>query len=109
MPDLDAVEEPAAGLAVRRESGMLMLVLSGELDLTNVDSIRAGLDAALAEQHDQVAFDLSGLRFMDSSGIALMLSVARQVGGSIELRDAGPIIRRLIELTGLESVLQLMP
>jgi anti-anti-sigma factor len=107
MPDQDAAG--SAALDPRYEDGALVLRLSGELDLTNIERIRASIDAVLARPRNAAAFDLSRLKFMDSSGIALLLSVTRQVGGNVELRDPSPIIRRLIELTGLESVLRLVP
>jgi len=99
---------PSATLDVRSEDGRLVLGLAGELDLTCVGRIRTAIDAALAGQSEQVVFDLSELSFMDSSGIALLLSVAQQAGG-VSLRDPTPIIRRLIELTGLSSVLPMSP
>ena len=45
---------------------------------------------------------------MDSSGLALLASVARKVP-EVELRDPSPIVRRLIELTGLAEILNVSP
>ncbi|HUC58459.1 MAG TPA: STAS domain-containing protein [Streptosporangiaceae bacterium] len=109
MPELDAASDQDPALATRTEGRTLILRLTGELDLTSTDRILSDIDAVLDGEHDDIAFDLSGLNFMDSSGIALLLSVSRRVGGNLELRDPTPIIRRLIELTGLESVLRLVP
>jgi anti-anti-sigma factor len=44
---------------------------------------------------------------MDSSGIALLLSVARRVP-DVQLHSPSPIVRRLIELTGLEQTLRII-
>jgi anti-anti-sigma factor len=51
-------------------------------------------------------FDLSGLRFIDSAGIAVLLEAAERVG-SISVRDPAPPVRRVIEVTGLTEVLPL--
>jgi anti-anti-sigma factor len=45
---------------------------------------------------------------MDSSGLALLVQVARRVG-SVEIRHPTPIVRRVIEVAGLQRVLGLAP
>jgi anti-anti-sigma factor len=52
--------------------------------------------------------DLSELDFMDSSGIAVLIYAVNSIK-AIELRNASPIIRRIIEATGLSNVLRLDP
>ena len=53
-------------------------------------------------------FDLSALEFMDSSGIALLLRVAAKTQ-TVRLLQPSPLVRRLIEATGLSDVLQIDP
>ena len=62
----------------------------------------------LTADDDRLAFDVAELKFMDSSGIALLVSAARQVR-QVELRHPTPIVRRLIELTGLTELLLMVP
>jgi len=45
---------------------------------------------------------------MDSSGIALLVAAARQAR-QVELRHPTPVVRRLIELTGLTELLLMTP
>jgi anti-anti-sigma factor len=49
-------------------------------------------------------FDMTGLRFMDSSGIALILEVSHRAT-SVSLRNPTPTIRRVVEATGLADIL----
>ena len=56
-----------------------MIRLSGELDMATVESVRSVIEGALAAETERLVFDVSGLEFMDSSGIALLVSVARKV------------------------------
>lgn len=90
------------------EQGDLVLRIEGELDLSNVDALRPELMDIVAEQPDRVILELASLSFMDSSGIALLVEAAQQVG-SLELRNPSAVIRRVLEATGLVSVFRIAP
>jgi anti-anti-sigma factor len=92
----------------RDPSGVLTLSIAGELDLASVESVHEAIDEVLDGNPERVVFDLGGLTFMDSSGIAMMLKVSKRVG-HVEVRNATPIVRRVIEATGLVEVLGLEP
>jgi anti-anti-sigma factor len=82
--------------------------LAGELDLSNIGVLRTTVDSVLSERPAQLAFELSGLDFMDSSGIAFLLRTNSAVG-PIKLLRPSPVVRRIIETTGLEGVLAMEP
>ena len=86
----------------------LVLKVTGEVDLSSVDSLRAKVEQGLQQQPSKVVFELSDLRFMDSSGIALMLTVAVQVA-AFELHNPTPMVRRVVELSGLTTTLRITP
>jgi len=92
----------------REQSGHLRFSIAGELDLASVESVHEIIDEALNGNSLPVVFDLGGLAFMDSSGIAMMLQVSKRVG-QVEVRNVTPIVRRVIEATGLVEVLGLEP
>jgi anti-anti-sigma factor len=92
----------------RAEDGTISLRITGELDLSNVDSLRPTLDSLVGSGPDVVVFDLGDLDFMDSSGIALLVETAGRVG-RVEIHQPSTIIRRVIESTGLADVLHLDP
>lgn len=87
-------------------SGAQIVKLLGEIDISNADAIGRELDRVVADSHSPVIIDLSGLEFMDSSGIAMLL---RAVGGatSVEIRNPSRIVRRIIECTGLIDILRI--
>jgi len=66
------------------------------------------VEGVLAADDDRLAFDVGELEFMDSSGIALLVAAARQAR-QVELRHPTPVVRRLIELTGLTELLLMTP
>jgi anti-anti-sigma factor len=86
--------------------GVPIITLTGEIDVSNVDSLRATIEPAVETARERVVFDLTGLEFMDSTGIALLLHAATRAG-SVHLRQPSSIVRRIIEITGLTDVLQI--
>ena len=85
-------------------TGAQIVVLSGELDSSNAASLQEKMAAITEHPSQRLIFDLAGLRFMDSAGIAVLISAATQVN-SVSVRNPSPIIRRVLETTGLSSVL----
>ncbi len=59
-----------------------------------------------------VTVDLTGLDFIDFSGLHALLAGLkrmRQEGGDLELRSPRPSTRKMLEITGLTSVFRLEP
>lgn len=88
------------------EPGQVTVRLSGELDILSVDSLNGQVDDLLARTLTQVDLDLSGLEFMDSSGLAVLLRLANRFG-PLRVFGANPLIRRVIEVTGLTGILRI--
>jgi anti-sigma B factor antagonist len=106
MADLDPADQAVTVASVREEDGTPVVYLSGELDLTNAGQLSAAIDAALGSYPGRLVLDASGLTFIDSSGIVLLVSATQRVQ-EVQVRDPSPIVRRLIELTGLSKVLRI--
>jgi anti-anti-sigma factor len=89
-------------------AGTPVVSVSGELDISNAARLEAAVESLTATRPERLIFDLSGLRFMDSAGIAVLVAATGKVG-AVQLRDPSPIVRRVIELTGLSRVLPIEP
>ena len=75
------------------------VILEGEIDLAVADEgLRTLLDAAAA---GTTTVDLSGVTFMDSSGLNMLLTVANTLNGSgpLVIRRPSPAVRRVLDLT----------
>jgi len=92
--------------AARDPSGALVVKLSGEIDMSNADSLGRAFDELVVPGTDNVVIDLTALDFMDSSGIAMLLRVTADVD-TVHLRNPSKVIRRIIESTGLGDVLRI--
>jgi len=109
LGDVPAMVEVAGGGNARMTATVeapdtVTIVMEGELDIASVELIRRGVEPYLEETPQKVVFDVARLQFMDSSGIALLIEVSNRVD-SVEIRHATPIVRRVLEVTGLIDVL----
>ena len=93
---------------VRGDDSEVVLQIAGEVDISSVSALREAISHAIARAPRRLVLDLSGLTFMDSSGIAVLLTAAEQIS-AVELRNPTEIIRRLITLSGLAGVLRMTP
>jgi anti-sigma B factor antagonist len=106
---MEEIETNETGLSIEHAvdgAGDPMLVLNGELDISTADAFREAVARVVEGKPARLVFELSQLTFMDSSGIAVMVYAANNVG-VIELRHASTIIRRVVEATGLAEILPL--
>jgi anti-sigma B factor antagonist len=86
----------------------VVVELRGELDVVSAPLLRLRL-LDLVTRHDERSFvlDLSGLTFIGSAGIAVLVGVERAVrerGGRLTLDGASPATRRLLRVAGLDEV-----
>jgi anti-sigma B factor antagonist len=82
--------------------------VGGELDIATTPRLREQLVAAIAERGANVVLDLSGVAFLDSTGLGVLVGVlkrARTLGGDLRLAGAQPAVRRVFEITALDRTL----
>jgi anti-anti-sigma factor len=83
--------------------------VEGELDLSTADQLRRLLAEQVSDRRP-VVLDLSGVVFMDSTGLGVIVAAMRQSeekGGLLRLGpELQPQIRRLMELTGVLGMLE---
>jgi len=80
------------------------VVLDGELDISTYEDARARLAEAERAAPELLVVDLAGLRFVDSTGVRLILSAderARQAGRRLALRLGDGPARRVFAALGL--------
>ena len=87
---------------------VVVIPLSGELDISNLEMIETLVESAIAGGATHLVFDLSEVTFLDSSSLALFSRTALRTSG-VTLRRPSPLMARLIEATGLASVLAVEP
>jgi anti-sigma B factor antagonist len=99
--------DPVVGSPTTNDADEHVVRLVGELDVANADRLREVL-AAITQPSPRIVVELSELSFMDSSGLGVLLEQHRR-GATVVLRNPSPIIRRVVEATGLTDVLRFDP
>jgi anti-sigma B factor antagonist len=100
-PEMVSVE-----LSTPEGDGHAVVVLRGELDVTEAANVAASLAVAAASGRD-VIVDLEGLEFIDSSGLAALVLArqhARRAGFDLLLAAPQPQVARMLTLTRLIDV-----
>jgi anti-sigma B factor antagonist len=101
-------QRPEFEVTVSTEDGVRVVAVTGELDLDTMQELNAALaadDAVLAT----TVLDLRGLTFIDSSGVSGVLSAARrarEAGGRMVCVPGPPSVRRVFELTGVDTAVE---
>jgi anti-sigma B factor antagonist len=83
----------------------MIVSVAGEVDLSTSPPLRDALEQAVA-QGPSVVVDLSEVTFLDSTGLGDLVrakEAARSLGGELNLVLTQPRIRRVLEITGLDS------
>jgi anti-anti-sigma factor len=73
MSDLTQVE-------IEHRDDVVLARLTGELDISVAESTGRKIAEAVPSSARGVVVDMSGLDFMDSSGVSMLFALARQVG-----------------------------
>lgn len=106
MDGLNAGNGTKMKFDVASTHGTAVVTVIGELDIANIAPLEEAVAPIIERRPDRLVVDVSGLRFADSSAIALWVRWAATVG-EIELRDPSPILQRVITSMGLGKRLRM--
>lgn len=111
MNVLNAMEPPVDELLfdLRANGDRGTLSLCGVLDAVNVPAIRPMLDRIVASDVQDVEIDMSRLQMIDSSGIAVIVSLFKRTrarGGTVHVIGLRDQPRAIFELLHLDRLLQ---
>lgn len=90
-------------------AGPVTFRLGGEFAVPDVESFAPTVAPFLGARRD-VIIDLTDVTFLDSSGIAALVTTRQQVlgyGGQFELRGVSSRARRVLEVSGLAPLFDL--
>ena len=85
----------------------ILVRLRGELDVMSGEILRAALDGVLDAGPMPLVVDMSGLSFADCGGLSVLIGFRRRLaarGREVALTAPQPIVRRLLRLTGMDTL-----
>lgn len=99
-------------IAQQEQDGWAILSALGEIDLASVDLLETSLAGVTASGTEKVLIDLTGVTFLDSTGLRTLLSAhirLAEAGGTLALVVSGGPVERLLDITGVGSTLNIHP
>jgi anti-sigma B factor antagonist len=94
-------------VSTRTHGDHKVMSLTGEIDLYTAPGLQSELMTALGDGEVRLIIDMSGVDFCDSTGINVLLAAHRHAserGGELQLAGPGSAVRKVLQVTGLESV-----
>jgi len=89
-----------------------VLPLEGEIDLHISPRVERSLASMIKKRPAQVVVDLSGVTFIDSSGLAVLIRAMQDVqmyGGKLSLCGINADLRSIFEMARLDQVFLIDP
>jgi anti-sigma B factor antagonist len=88
------------------DAGAHIIRVSGEIHLTTAPQFSERLTRAIESGKTAVVLDMSGVEFIDSTGLSVLLNGLRlvtQLRGGLALVCANPTVLRLFQITNLDE------
>jgi anti-sigma B factor antagonist len=99
-------------LSLSHADGVAVVAVQGAVDLYTARELRDLLDDTLRRSRGRLVLDLSETTFVGSSGLAALIAAhrrARRDGGRLVVVNRDSEIARLLEVSGLDSLLSIAP
>lgn len=101
-------DSPLAQVLLERHGGTVLARLSGEIDLSNAGAVEDKVTGSLAGATG-IAVDLSGLSYLDSAGLALLVRLSGRLtsaAGSLRLVvPPSAVVGRTLSVSGLAEAI----
>lgn len=116
MTEARTQEKDRPGAAVlfdedQRKGGMLCITLAGDIDHHRAGELREWMDELIcARRPRKLALDMSGIEFMDSSGLGLIMgrySLLGRLGGELIIVKPSAATRRMLALAAMERLVRI--
>jgi len=92
-------------------SKTLIVTVTGDIDQHNAGDLREQTDMRISHENvKKLIFDFSGLDFMDSSGIGVIIGrykLMAALNGSVCIIVTKPTVKKLLELSGIKRIVRI--
>ena len=101
-----------ASFAAKMVRGVQVVTAPAEVDVGNAALMRTALLRASAGGRGAIILDMTATQLCDSAGLSVLIRCHRRAvaqGGSIRVVTSAPQLRRMMDVTGLDQLLQHFP
>jgi anti-sigma B factor antagonist len=91
----------------RQEGNVVVLSLKGEMDVASAPTAMEIFQGIVEGGKPQLLVDLSGISFMDSTGLGVFVKVFKQLqkaGGSVKFACPQPLVSKVFTITGMNKL-----
>jgi anti-anti-sigma factor len=105
--------ETYAVVVADRSDGAARISVTGEVDLSNAESVEQQIMRSVAGHPTEVSLDLTGLDYIDSAGLWILFRLgahltAASIAGELVVPAEGPVWR-MIETAGVAAAIAVRP
>lgn len=99
-------------ISEERYGNTMVLTLTGRIDNSTTDAFKAGIDARVAAcraDGDRLILDFSGVEYISSVGLRVLMLMARQSraqGGTIVVAALQSVVREIFEISRFNLVFE---
>ena len=93
---------------VERDFELVTLGITGRLDTTTAPNLQSVVNE-LSEDTKELIFDMSGIQYISSAGIRVLLSAYKKMKsnqGTMRIEKANDMVCEVFEMTGLLELLE---
>ena len=93
---------------VERDFELVTLEITGRLDTTTAPNLESIINE-LSEDTKELIFDMSGVEYISSAGIRVLLSAYKKINlnqGTMRIEEANEQVYEVFEMTGLLEMLE---
>lgn len=95
------------------EPDIAVLEMTGRITMgSDSQKIEWGLAELLKENHKKVIFDLTGVNFLDSSGVGILVMCharLKKAEGALRIAGARGMVKETLEMTSVNKIVQFYP
>ena len=92
----------------RIENGILIIAIEGRLDAASAPIAEGEINKALEGEQNRLLFDLSGLEYLSSGGLRVILSAAKEIrrrDGKVALAALKQYVYEIFEVSGFTAMI----
>ena len=88
-----------------------MVSIRGEIDIYSIEKFRDTIEERIKTQAPEIILDCSELSYMDSTGMGVLIELrnkTKELGQKIIMMNPRPNIRKLLALTGVDKIIEIV-